>query len=191
MTRSRVARGWRAATRAGLAPWLLAALLTVAGCRTPDAPPTEPAPAAAPAPLPRAALALGLDADELAAIVAHGPWPPPFRPDPTNRASGDPAAIELGRRLFDDPRPSFDGRRRCADCHRAELGFADGRARPARPRPPRRHRGAACRPVQSPRPLERRPHPDAAVRTRHVVPSHRNFGEFRVPGLRALALTAL
>jgi cytochrome c peroxidase len=28
------------------------------------------------------------------------------------------------------------------------------------------------------------------VRTRHVAPSHRNFGEFRVPGLRALALTA-
>ncbi len=139
MTRSRVASGWRAATRAGLAPRLLAALLTVAGCRTPDAPPTEPAPApaaaaataaAAPTPLPRAALALGLDADELAAIVAHGPWPPPFRPDPTNRASGDPAAIELGRRLFDDPRPASDGRRRCADCHRAELGFADGRARP-------------------------------------------------------------
>jgi cytochrome c peroxidase len=32
--------------------------------------------------------------------------------------------------------------------------------------------------------------PEAAVRTRHLAPSHRNFGEFRTPGLRGLADTA-
>jgi len=31
---------------------------------------------------------------------------------------------------------------------------------------------------------------DHAVRTRHLAPAHRNFGEFRVPGLRAALLTA-
>ena len=30
----------------------------------------------------------------------------------------------------------------------------------------------------------------SAVRTRHVAPEHRNFGEFKVPGLRNVALTA-
>jgi cytochrome c peroxidase len=32
--------------------------------------------------------------------------------------------------------------------------------------------------------------PDPAVRTRHLAPSHRNFGEFRVPGLRGIVATA-
>jgi cytochrome c peroxidase len=73
-----------------------------------------------------AAAALGLTGDEVSAILAHGPWPLPFVPDPTNRVSGDPAAIALGRRLFDDPRLSLDGRRSCASCHRPELGFSDG-----------------------------------------------------------------
>jgi cytochrome c peroxidase len=31
---------------------------------------------------------------------------------------------------------------------------------------------------------------EPAVRTRHLAPSHRNFGEFRVPGLRGAMLTA-
>jgi len=117
---------------------LAVALVAAAGCRAPDTAPDartvaavdRATPSARSAPPPRLAAVLGLDADEVAAIVSHGPWPPPPRPDPTNRASGDPAAIELGRRLFDDPRPSADGRRRCSDCHRAELAFADGRARP-------------------------------------------------------------
>jgi cytochrome c peroxidase len=78
-----------------------------------------------------AAAALGLTGDEVSAILAHGPWPLPFVPDPTNRVSGDPAAIALGRRLFDDPRLSLDGRRSCASCHRPELGFADGLPRSA------------------------------------------------------------
>jgi cytochrome c peroxidase len=85
------------------------------GCRAlSDAPTTD------------AGTTLGLSADEVAAIVSHGPWPPAFEPDPTNRASGRPAAIELGRRLFDDARASLDGTRRCSTCHDPARGFADG-----------------------------------------------------------------
>lgn len=70
-----------------------------------------------------------LSSDEIAAIVAHGPWPVAFTPDPGNRFSGQPAAIELGRRLFADPRLSADGKRACISCHQPERGFADGLAR--------------------------------------------------------------
>ena len=73
--------------------------------------------------------ALGLSEATVEATLMHGPWPVPFRPDPGNRASGHPAAIELGRRLFNDPRLSADGQRACVNCHRPEQGFADGRAR--------------------------------------------------------------
>jgi cytochrome c peroxidase len=68
-------------------------------------------------------------ADERAAIVAHGPWPQPMAPDPSNRVSGRPEAIALGRRLFFDPRLSRDGLRSCATCHDPARAFADGRAR--------------------------------------------------------------
>ena len=70
-----------------------------------------------------------LSRDDIAAIVAHGPWPVAFTPDPGNRFSGQPAAIELGRRLFADPRLSADGKRACISCHQPERGFADGLAR--------------------------------------------------------------
>ncbi|HYF60131.1 MAG TPA: cytochrome c peroxidase [Burkholderiaceae bacterium] len=89
----------------------------------------EPAPPAAPSARADVAKALGLSGAEVEAILAHGPWPPPFEPDPTNRGSGVPAAIELGRRLFVDRRLSGDGRRACIGCHRPPLGFSDGRAR--------------------------------------------------------------
>lgn len=95
------------------------------GLRADAAAPRPAATAASRAP--SVARELGLADDEVAAIVAHGPWPPPFEPDPTNRASGHPAAIELGRRLFVDPRASADGARRCSDCHVPALGFSDGR----------------------------------------------------------------
>lgn len=39
-----------------------------------------------------------------------------------------PAKIELGRRLYFDPRLSSDGSVSCATCHDPEKGFADGRA---------------------------------------------------------------
>lgn len=66
---------------------------------------------------------------ERAAILAHGPWPQPLPPDPSNRVSGKPAAIALGRRLFFDARLSVDGQRSCATCHDPAKSFADGRAR--------------------------------------------------------------
>ncbi|MCP3979780.1 MAG: di-heme enzyme [bacterium] len=39
------------------------------------------------------------------------------------------AKVELGRRLFYDPRLSSTGEVSCATCHRQELAFTDGRAR--------------------------------------------------------------
>lgn len=66
--------------------------------------------------------------EEVARIAGHGPWPPPWRGDPGNRASGSPAAIRLGYRLFFDPQLSPTGKVSCASCHRPDLGFQDGRA---------------------------------------------------------------
>jgi len=68
-------------------------------------------------------------AEEIRQILRHGPWPPPRAPDPSNRASGNPQAIELGRTLFFDQRLSANGKVACATCHQPELGFSDGRAR--------------------------------------------------------------
>src|SRR5262245_7008039 len=66
---------------------------------------------------------------ERAAILAHGPWPPPMPPDPGNRLSGRADAIALGRRLFFDTRLSANGQRSCAACHVPSMSFADGRPR--------------------------------------------------------------
>jgi cytochrome c peroxidase len=68
---------------------------------------------------------------ERQAILSHGPWPPPMTRDPSNRVSGDPAAIALGRRLFFDRRLSREGTRSCASCHDPAMAFQDGRARSA------------------------------------------------------------
>lgn len=62
-------------------------------------------------------------------IVALGPWPPPLRPDPSNRVSGNPRAIELGRLLFREARISSVGYIACVACHRPDHAFADGRPR--------------------------------------------------------------
>jgi cytochrome c peroxidase len=67
--------------------------------------------------------------EERAAILAHGPWPQPTPPDPSNRVSGRPEAIALGRRLFFDPLLSEDRQRSCATCHDPAKAFADGRPR--------------------------------------------------------------
>lgn len=67
--------------------------------------------------------------DEVRAIGAHGPWPPPATVDPSNRVSGRPAAIALGERLFNDARLSGDGTMSCGSCHQAERNWSDGRAR--------------------------------------------------------------
>ena len=63
-----------------------------------------------------------------------GSWewdlPPGF---PVPRVPADnpmtPAKVELGRRLFHDPRLSGNGTLACASCHRPELAYTDGRAR--------------------------------------------------------------
>jgi cytochrome c peroxidase len=68
------------------------------------------------------------DAEERA-IAAHGPWPPAFAPDPSNRASGNRDAIELGERLFFDRRLSSSGERSCSRCHVPERNWTDGEAR--------------------------------------------------------------
>ena len=67
-------------------------------------------------------------AEEVARIVAHGPWPPPLARDAGNRVSGRPAAIEFGAQLFFDPRLSANGQVSCASCHRPQHGWSEPRA---------------------------------------------------------------
>ena len=68
-------------------------------------------------------------ADEIRRIVAHGPWPLPAARDPSNRVSGNPAAIALGERLFFSPRLSGTGGVLCASCHEPWRALTDGRPR--------------------------------------------------------------
>jgi cytochrome c peroxidase len=68
-------------------------------------------------------------ANELRAILRHGPWPAPWSPDPTNGVSGYPAAIDFGERLFFEPRLSPSGKVLCATCHAPFRGWQDARAR--------------------------------------------------------------
>src|SRR4051812_16135056 len=76
-----------------------------------------------------AAQALSLTDNERRAVLSHGPWPAPWTPDASNRASGKPAAIELGERLFFDRRLSSSGKVLCATCHAPFRDWQDGRAR--------------------------------------------------------------
>ena len=66
---------------------------------------------------------------ETRAILRHGPWPAPWSRDPSNCVSGSPQAVELGERLFFDPRLSPSGKVLCATCHAPFRGWQDGRAR--------------------------------------------------------------
>jgi cytochrome c peroxidase len=52
-----------------------------------------------------------------------------WSPDPSNRVSGNPRAIEFGERLFFEPRLSPSGKVLCATCHAPYRGFQDSRAR--------------------------------------------------------------
>lgn len=56
-------------------------------------------------------------------LLSRLPAPPA---DPSNAVESRPEAIELGRRLFADPRLSKNGRVACASCHLPERGFQDG-----------------------------------------------------------------
>ncbi|MBM3532529.1 MAG: hypothetical protein FJX60_05780 [Alphaproteobacteria bacterium] len=81
------------------------------------------------APLAATAELLDFSAAERTQIARHGPWPPPFTPDPSNRVSGKPEAIALGRTLFFETRLSPDRRFSCASCHDPALGWSEARAR--------------------------------------------------------------
>lgn len=84
---------------------------------------------AAAAALCSAASLLPLAADQRAALLRHGPWPPPAAQDPGNPVAGSAAAIALGQRLFFDTRLSPDRTLACASCHLPSRAFADGRPR--------------------------------------------------------------
>ena len=64
--------------------------------------------------------------DDIPRILSFGPWPPPPMRDPSNRVSGQPAAIAFGATLFHDARLSRDGTLSCASCHQPGRGFSDG-----------------------------------------------------------------
>jgi cytochrome c peroxidase len=66
---------------------------------------------------------------EVRRVLQHGPWPPPWSRDPSNRASGTEAGIELGERLFFDSRLSATGVVSCATCHVPQRNWTDGRKR--------------------------------------------------------------
>lgn len=110
-------RGWRTLGRLSLS-------VALAGCLPVQTPVDRHG-----APAVQVGESLGLSTDEVESILAHGPWPMPFKPDPGNRVSGQPAAIELGRQLFNERGLSADARMACSTCHRIEHGFAEPRAR--------------------------------------------------------------
>jgi len=69
--------------------------------------------------------AASLSHAEVARVIEHGPWPPDFSRDPTNRVSGNRDAIDLGRRLFFYPRFSPNGYIACVACHQPDRSFTD------------------------------------------------------------------
>jgi cytochrome c peroxidase len=62
---------------------------------------------------------------EIKIILSHGPWPTPAGPDPSNRVSAQPDAIELGTVLFFERRLSGGGAVACATCHVPERNWSD------------------------------------------------------------------
>src|SRR6267378_1935361 len=66
---------------------------------------------------------------EIRIILSHGPWPAPAQPDPSNRVSGKPDAIEFGTRLFFDQRLSASGTISCSSCHVPERNWSDNLTR--------------------------------------------------------------
>ena len=104
-----------------------------------------------------------------------------------------PLPAQRGARLF-------VGRGRCHLCHMGPL-FSNGEfgdaGLPFFVRPgvvdPGRHGGIAALRSSAYNLLSRwsdAPDTSASIKTRHVQAQHRNFGEFKVPGLRNVALTA-
>jgi cytochrome c peroxidase len=73
-----------------------------------------------------AAFAVTFTEEEARKIQAHGPWPAPWKPDPSNRVSGNANAIDLGERLFFERRLSMNGQISCSRCHLPERNWSDG-----------------------------------------------------------------
>jgi cytochrome c peroxidase len=70
----------------------------------------------------------GWSADEVAVLSSLSLRRlPPVPVDPSNSVERLPAAVALGRRLFDDPRFSRNGAVSCASCHDPRQQFQDGR----------------------------------------------------------------
>lgn len=74
--------------------------------------------------------AVRFTAEERAFVLSHGPWPPAFSPDPSNRLSGDPAAIAWGKELLADTRLSRGRDESCVSCHEPFGAFTDGKPAP-------------------------------------------------------------
>lgn len=72
---------------------------------------------------------IALTSREMGELKTLGPWPPAQRKDPSNRVSGQPRAVELGRRLFRDARMSPVGYIACVTCHQPDRAFTDLKAR--------------------------------------------------------------
>lgn len=68
----------------------------------------------------------GVEYSELAALPKSPPYPKDNPFDPTNPAHI--AKLELGKKLFNDPRLSKSNQIACASCHDSELGFSNGRS---------------------------------------------------------------
>lgn len=75
---------------------------------------------------PHASGAVDHDPAELRSILRLSPMPAPPA-DPSNAVADDPAAAELGRRLFFDRRLSGRGDTSCATCHDPQRAWSDGR----------------------------------------------------------------
>lgn len=77
------------------------------------------------APQPGHAQNLILNQSEISAALSHGPWPQPDMKDPSNRVSGNPSAIALGRKLFFSRKLSSDAQLSCVSCHQPDNAFTD------------------------------------------------------------------
>ena len=71
---------------------------------------------------------LPLDTRDIRTVLTMSPLDPTDTLDPTNRYSGQQAAIAFGKRLFFEKRLSSSGEISCATCHQPERGWADGRS---------------------------------------------------------------
>lgn len=101
-------------------------LLLLAACGAPESGTATPSPAATAAPAPTAVP--GWNNAELSQMRRLWLGSLPARPaDPSNAFALDPAAAELGQKLFFDGRLSANGAQSCAGCHRPEQAFSDGR----------------------------------------------------------------